>query len=69
MVSNRTSPRTAAPLFHMHPEVTDCIQRALAEDIGSGDVTSRVCVEEDRMATGRFIAREQQVIAGVELLP
>lgn len=69
MVSNRTSPRTAAPLFHMHPEVIDCIQRALAEDIGSGDVTSRVCVEEDRMATGRFIAREQQVIAGVELLP
>lgn len=53
----------------MHPEVIDCIARALAEDIGSGDVTTKACVEEARMATGRFIAREPQVIAGIELLP
>jgi nicotinate-nucleotide pyrophosphorylase (carboxylating) len=52
-----------------HPEILDCVKRALAEDIGSGDVTSRACVPADRMARGRFIAREQQIVAGTELLP
>ena len=52
-----------------HPEILDCVKRALAEDVGAGDVTSQACVPADRMARGRFIAREQQVIAGTELLP
>lgn len=51
-----------------HPEILDCVRRALAEDIGAGDVTSQACVPAARMATGRFIAREQQIVAGVELL-
>lgn len=52
-----------------HPEVIDCVHRALAEDIGSGDVTSQACVAEASAATGRFIAKEPQTLAGVELLP
>jgi nicotinate-nucleotide pyrophosphorylase (carboxylating) len=52
-----------------HPEILDCVKRALDEDIGSGDVTSAACVPEHRMAHGRFIAREQQIVAGTELLP
>jgi len=52
-----------------HPEILDCVRRALAEDIGAGDVTSQACVPAQRMAAGRFIAREQQIVAGVELLP
>ncbi len=52
-----------------HPEALDAVCRALAEDIGSGDVTSRACVAEDRRATGRFFARAPIVLAGVELLP
>jgi nicotinate-nucleotide pyrophosphorylase (carboxylating) len=52
-----------------HPEILDCVKRALDEDIGSGDVTSEACVPADRMAHGRFIARERQVVAGTELLP
>jgi len=52
-----------------HPDIVDCVGRALEEDIGSGDVTSRACVPEDRMARGRFLAREQQIVAGTELLP
>ena len=52
-----------------HPEILDCVKRALDEDIGPGDVTSEACVPADRMAHGRFIAREQQIVAGTELLP
>jgi nicotinate-nucleotide pyrophosphorylase (carboxylating) len=53
----------------MSPEIADVVRRALEEDIGSGDVTSEACVPADRTASGEFIARELQVIAGVELLP
>jgi nicotinate-nucleotide pyrophosphorylase (carboxylating) len=53
----------------MHPEIADVVRRALEEDIGPGDVTSEACVPADRMASGDFIAREAQVVAGVELLP
>jgi nicotinate-nucleotide pyrophosphorylase (carboxylating) len=52
-----------------HPEILDCMKRALAEDIGGGDVTSQSCVPAGRMAHGQFIAREQQIVAGTELLP
>jgi nicotinate-nucleotide pyrophosphorylase (carboxylating) len=52
-----------------HPDIRDCVERALEEDIGPGDVTSQVCVPEDRVAHGRFLAREAQVVAGTELLP
>ena len=52
----------------MHPEIIDAVQRALAEDIGSGDVTSQACVPEGRRASGFFLAREPMVLAGVDLL-
>jgi nicotinate-nucleotide pyrophosphorylase (carboxylating) len=52
-----------------HPEILDVVRRALAEDIGSGDVTSAACVPPDRQARGRFLAREPLVLAGIELLP
>jgi len=52
-----------------HPDILDCIERALEEDIGPGDVTSQVCVPEDRAAHGSFVARERHIVAGTELLP
>jgi len=52
-----------------HPDIVDCVERALEEDIGPGDVTSHACVPDDRMARGWFLAREQQIVAGAELLP
>jgi nicotinate-nucleotide pyrophosphorylase (carboxylating) len=52
-----------------HPDIQDCVERALEEDIGPGDVTSHACVPADRMARGRFLAREQQIVAGTDLLP
>ena len=45
------------------------VERALEEDIGSGDVTTNLCVPPDRKANGRFLVRESIVVAGVELLP
>lgn len=47
----------------------ESVRRALAEDIGTGDVTSQACVPADRRATGYFLAREPLVLAGTELLP
>jgi len=47
----------------------EIVERALAEDIGTGDVTTDLCVPAARRATGRFRVREEMVVAGVELLP
>ncbi|HZT32851.1 MAG TPA: carboxylating nicotinate-nucleotide diphosphorylase [Bryobacteraceae bacterium] len=52
-----------------HPEILEAVRRALAEDIGAGDVTSQACVPESREASGRFLAREPLVVAGIGLLP
>ena len=52
-----------------HPEITDAIRRALAEDIGSGDITTEACVDEDQTAAGFFLSREPLVLAGVEIIP
>ena len=52
-----------------HPEITDAIRRALAEDIGSGDITTEACVDEDQTAEGFFLTREPLVLAGVEIIP
>ena len=45
------------------------VEQALAEDVGSGDVTTELCVPADRRARGAFRARERVVVAGLELLP
>ncbi len=52
-----------------HPEVISAIERALAEDIGSGDITSTFTVPETLHARGSFLAKQDLVIAGIELLP
>jgi nicotinate-nucleotide pyrophosphorylase (carboxylating) len=48
--------------------IEEAVRRALEEDIGPGDVTTEACVPASAMASGEFIAREPQVVAGVELL-
>lgn len=52
-----------------HPEIADAIHRALAEDVGSGDITTNLCVPPDALATGRMFARQSLTLAGIELLP
>ena len=51
-----------------HPEVLNAVRCALAEDIGSGDVTTDLTVASNRIASGAFYARESMVVAGTELL-
>ena len=41
------------------------IARALAEDVGPGDVTTLATVPADRRAEGRFLAKEDGVVAGL----
>lgn len=51
-----------------HPQAVDAVRRALAEDIGAGDITTELTVPPDRQAEGSFFARESMTVAGVELL-
>lgn len=47
----------------------DIVRLALEEDIGAGDVTTQACVPAERRASGIFLAREDSVLAGLDLLP
>jgi nicotinate-nucleotide pyrophosphorylase (carboxylating) len=44
------------------------VERALAEDVGSGDITTDACIGADLQAEARFVAKQSIVLAGVELL-
>lgn len=52
-----------------HPEIRALIDLALREDIGAGDITTASTIPSDRNAEGRFYARQDVVLAGIELLP
>lgn len=51
-----------------HPDALDLIRRALAEDIGAGDVTTELTVPAGSRAAGAFYAREPLTVAGIELM-
>lgn len=57
------------PFDVSHRDVRELVERALAEDIGPGDITTELTVNASRQAIGTFFAREPMVLAGVELLP
>ncbi len=44
------------------------IDRALIEDVGSGDVTSLSVVPKDCLASARIVARQALVVAGIEVV-
>ncbi len=46
----------------------DAVRRALAEDVGTGDVTTEAVVPADAVAEGAFVAREAGVAAGLPLV-
>jgi len=49
------------------PSVDALVALALEEDLGRGDVTSEVIFDETAPATGRIIAKEPLVVAGLEV--
>jgi nicotinate-nucleotide pyrophosphorylase (carboxylating) len=48
-------------------EISDCIRRALAEDVGSGDVTTDSIVPAGASLRGRIIAKQNGVVAGLKV--
>src|SRR5438309_441073 len=50
----------------MTAEAYDPIAIALAEDVGSGDVTSRYFVDADQRGVARIVARQPAIVAGTE---
>ena len=48
-------------------EIVECVKRALAEDIGTGDVTTDSIVPADAVLRGRILAKDNGVVAGLDL--
>ena len=54
------------PLPHdVAADLPELLVRALAEDVGAGDVTTEATVGPDVQATGRFLVKEVGVVAGL----
>jgi nicotinate-nucleotide pyrophosphorylase (carboxylating) len=51
----------------LHPEILDSIRRAIAEDVGDGDVTTNSTVPTDAKARVQIVAKQSGVIAGLEV--
>ena len=62
-------PPPPTPLLPLPDPVADALQdllpRALAEDVGTGDVTTLATVPPGRQATARFLSKEDGVLAGL----
>jgi nicotinate-nucleotide pyrophosphorylase (carboxylating) len=48
-------------------EYRDLVRRAVAEDVGSGDLTSQLVVPPGATATGRIVAKQSCVVAGLAI--
>ncbi len=53
--------------LYNNPQVDAIIELALNEDIGTGDITTLSTIPLDKTAFGRFIAKEDMIICGVDL--
>ena len=47
--------------------IRNIIQRALNEDIGDGDVTTTCTASEDTVLDGRFVAKHEGILAGIQV--
>lgn len=56
-----------APQNPFHPDIIEAIRRALAEDIGPGDVTTDTIVPATAGMGGRIIAKQDGIIAGLDV--
>jgi nicotinate-nucleotide pyrophosphorylase (carboxylating) len=48
--------------------LNELIEKALAEDIGTGDITTLSCVPEEAVSKGKFIAKAEGVVCGTGVL-
>lgn len=52
----------------LHPSIADLITMALAEDIGSGDITTSLLIDPKQPGTARIIAKQDLVCCGLDVL-
>src|SRR5262245_2773474 len=48
-------------------EYEDLVRRALAEDVGAGDVTTQATVPHDSTGTGVLLAKSTLIVAGLDV--
>ncbi len=48
--------------------LNDLIEKALKEDVGTGDITTLSTIPADKTITGRFIAKETGILCGVDVV-
>jgi nicotinate-nucleotide pyrophosphorylase (carboxylating) len=53
--------------FAFPPDILEIIQRALDEDVGSGDVTSNSIIPAEAEMLGQIIAKQTGIIAGLDI--
>lgn len=53
---------------HRLPGLTETVRQALAEDIGTGDVTTLATIDPRLTAHGVFVAKSEGVVAGLTVL-
>jgi len=51
----------------MSPSAIDLIRRALAEDLGPGDITSECFIPANHRSSARIVAKENGVLAGTDV--
>lgn len=54
--------------MNLEPPIERAIRSALTEDIAGGDVTTLSIVAEEQMMHGRFIAKAEGIIAGLDVV-
>lgn len=50
-----------------YPGLKEFLLKALEEDIGTGDITTLSCVSESGHSEGRFVAKQDGVVCGLEV--
>jgi len=49
------------------PSIKTLITETLREDIGSGDITTKILINHDTQATGELISKEEGILCGIEI--
>ena len=62
-----STPDSTLPSYLTPAMLDDVIARALAEDVGTGDVTTEATVPTETSATAHFLAKEDGVLGGLRV--
>jgi nicotinate-nucleotide pyrophosphorylase (carboxylating) len=55
--------------FQLEEKIIEVVERALVEDIGSGDVTTMAVIGDERIeAEAEFVSKDEGVVAGIDVV-